>query len=224
VSVSTPTAPRTSTRPEQRRSHRRQAWGTPAALLLLSVIPVVAGALRLVEVAGGPHLLPANPRLGASPIPLVVHVLASAAYACAGAFQFPRRLRRRHPTWHRRAGRVLAVAAMLVAASALWMTLFSTGAPGGHLLRAVRILVAVTMGAAVVLGVTAVRRRNLPAHRAWMIRAYALALGAGTQTVTQGVGQACFGPGDLSTAWSLTAGWLINAAVAEWVIHRGLTA
>jgi hypothetical protein len=100
------------------------------------------------------------------------------------------------------------------------MTLFSTGAPGGHLLRAVRILVAVTMGAAIVLGVTAARRRNLPAHRAWMIRAYALALGAGTQTVTQGVGQAFFGHGDLSTALSLTAGWLINAAVAEWVIHR----
>ena len=51
-------------------------------------------------------------------------------------------------------------------------------------------------------------------------RAYALALGAGTQTLTQGIGEALFGTTDLSTAVSVGSGWVINAAVAEWVIRR----
>ena len=72
-------------------------WRTPAALILISVIPLVAGALRLLEVAGGPQLIPANPRIDAAPAPLVVHVLAAAVYALLGALQFSARLRRRRP-------------------------------------------------------------------------------------------------------------------------------
>lgn len=76
------------------------------------------------------------------------------------------------------------------------------------------------MAASVVLGFTAIRRRDIASHRAWMMRAYALAVGAGTQAFTQGVGEAIFGTSDLSTALSISAGWVINAAVAEWVIRR----
>jgi hypothetical protein len=53
-----------------------------------------------------------------------------------------------------------------------------------------------------------------------MTRAYALALGAGTQVITQGVGQAAFGVSELTTDLGLGAGWVINLAVAEYVIHR----
>jgi uncharacterized membrane protein len=197
------------------------SWRVPAALLSITVIPLVAGSLRLVEVFGGPQLLPTNPRIDASPIPLVLHVLSAAVYAVLGAFQFPARIRRRHRAWHRRAGRVLAVAGLVVAGSGLWMTLFYPGAPGGHVLWSVRLVVSSAMAASLVLGFTAIRGRNISAHRAWMIRAYALGLGAGTQTVTQGVGQGLFGTSDLSTGLSVSAGWVVNALVAEWVIRRG---
>jgi hypothetical protein len=53
-----------------------------------------------------------------------------------------------------------------------------------------------------------------------MIRAYALAVGAGTQAFTEGIGEALFGTTDLSKAVSLGSGWLINAVIAEWVIRR----
>ena len=53
-----------------------------------------------------------------------------------------------------------------------------------------------------------------------MIRAYALAAGAGTQLFTRGIGDPAFGTGDLSKALSMTSGWIINLAVAEWVIRR----
>jgi uncharacterized membrane protein len=196
------------------------SWRVPAALLVLSAIPVVAGSLRLLEIAGGPQLLPANPRIDAVPAPVVVHIVAAAVFAILGVFQFSARLRRRRPSWHRRSGRVLVGAGLAVAGSGLWMTLFYTGAPGGQLLWAVRILVGSAMAAFIVLGFTAIRRRDLAAHRAWMIRAYALAVGAGTQAFTQGVGEALFGTGELSTALSVSAGWVINVAVAEWVIRR----
>jgi uncharacterized membrane protein len=196
------------------------SWRVPAALLVLSAIPVVAGTLRLLEIAGGPQLLPANPRIDAVPAPVVVHIVAAAVFAILGVFQFSARLRRRRPSWHRRSGRVLVGTGLAVAGSGLWMTLFYTGAPGGQLLWAVRLLVGSAMAAFIVLGFTAIRRRDIAAHRAWMIRAYALAVGAGTQAFTQGVGEALFGTGELSTALSMSAGWVINVAVAEWVIRR----
>ena len=195
-------------------------WRTPAGLLALVAFPLVAGTLRLVEVAGGPAVLPANPRTTGAPVALVVHVLGAAAFAVGGALQLTGPFRRAHPTWHRRAGRVLVPAGLAVAGSGLWLTLFSTGAPGGLLLWLVRLVVGTAMTAFIVLGVTAIRRRDVRAHRAWMIRAYALAVAAGTQVLTQGVGEGVFGTSDLSTALSVSAGWAVNAAVAEWVVRR----
>jgi uncharacterized membrane protein len=192
----------------------------PLALIVLSLIPVISGSLRLVEIAGGPQLMPTNPRIDASPAPLVVHVLGAAVYALLGAFQFSARLRRRHLNWHRRSGRVLVGAGMAVALSGLWMTLFYPGAPGGDLLWTVRLVVSSAMAASIVLGFAAIRRRDIPAHRAWMIRAYALGLGAGTQIFTEGIGEVLLGTTDLSKAVSMASAWVINAAVAEWVIRR----
>jgi hypothetical protein len=53
-----------------------------------------------------------------------------------------------------------------------------------------------------------------------MIRAYAIALAAGTQAFTQGIGGALLGGGELYGDLAQGAGWVINLAVAEWVIRR----
>lgn len=209
-------------RPAPRRpgSPGRGSWLVPAALVLLGLVPVASGVLRVVEVLGGPALLPANPRVDAVPAPVVVHVVASVVCALLGAWQFSAGFRRRHRAWHRRAGRVLVGAGLLVAGSGVVMTLLHPDAPGGAALWAVRLVVGATMAAALVLGVAAVRRHDLAGHRAWMVRAYALGLGAGTQILTEGIGEALMGAGARSKALSLTAGWLLNAAIAEWVIRR----
>ncbi|HEY5879255.1 MAG TPA: DUF2306 domain-containing protein [Nakamurella sp.] len=191
-----------------------------SALMALMIIPLTAGAVRILEVAGGPHLLPENPRITASPAPLVVHVVAAVVFALVGALQFPARLRRRHRGWHRRAGRVLVAAGLLVAGSGLWMTLFYSDAPGGTPLWTVRLVVGSATAVSLVLGFTAIRRRDVAAHRAWMIRAYALAVGAGTQTITEGIGEALLGVNDVSKFVGGTAGWVVNIAIAEWIIRR----
>jgi hypothetical protein len=105
-------------------STRERSWPVPAALAALSAIPLTAGTLRLTQLAGGPAVIPADHRFASFPLPLVVHIVGATAYALAGILQFVPRFRARHLAWHRRAGRVLAVAGLLVAISALWMTLF----------------------------------------------------------------------------------------------------
>jgi hypothetical protein len=83
-----------------------------------------------------------------------------------------------------------------------------------------RLAVSSAMVASIVLGFTAIRRRDVAAHRAWMIRAYALGLGAGTQVFTEGVGGATLGTGEVRMDLAKGAGWAINLAVAEWAIRR----
>jgi hypothetical protein len=125
------------TRPApQRRPGARAKSTVPVALVVLSLIPVIFGSRRLPEVAGGPQLRPDNPGIDVSPAPLVVHVLAAAAFL--GAFQVCARLRSHRPGWHRRSGRILVGAGLAVDGSGCWMTLFYPDAPGGHLLWGIR--------------------------------------------------------------------------------------
>jgi len=203
------------------RGRARAGWWVPPALVALAFIPVMGGVGRLIEVLGGPEVLPTDARFAASPIPLVVHIVSAVVYAVLGAFQFSARLRRRHPGWHRGAGRLLVVLGLAVAFSGLWMTLAYPQKEGtGDILWVTRLLVSSGMGAAVVLGLVAIRRRDIPSHRAWMTRAYALALGAGTQAFTVGFGEALFGTEVVNHDLMMASAWAINLAVAEWIIRR----
>jgi len=202
------------------RANRSPGW-VPFALVALVVVPAVTGSARLVEVFGGPHVMPANPRISASPLPVVVHIAGAIAYAVIGAFQFSPALRRRWPKWHRVMGRVLVLLGLAVAVSALWMTLFYARQPGtGTLAYWLRLAFGSGMAASLVLGVVAIRGRDVAGHRAWMARAYALALGAGTQVFTLGVGRAILGTTTLTTDLMLGAGWAINLAVVEYALRR----
>ena len=193
------------------------SW-VPGALVALSLVPILAGSARLVELSGGPELLPA--RSDPSSVPLIVHIVSVIVYAVLGAFQFSVRLRRRRNGWHRTAGRVLLVVGLAVALSAIWMTLFYPRTEGGDLLYVFRLLAASGMAASIVLGLRAILRRDIVRHRAWMTRAYAIALGAGTQVFTLGIGKAIVGTSDLSIALLQGAAWVINLAVAERFIRR----
>src|SRR5690242_13945460 len=102
----------------------RRSWPVPATLIALVVIPVIAGILRLVQLSGGAATLPPNPRFDASPLPVVVHIVSAVVFALVGAFQFVPRLRRGGHGWHRRAGRVVVIAGLGVALSALWLNQF----------------------------------------------------------------------------------------------------
>jgi hypothetical protein len=78
------------------------------------------------------------------------------------------------------------------------------------------------MAASIVLGIVAIRRRDVGGHRAWIMRAYAIGMGAGTQVVVHLPWFLIAGvPGELARALLMGAGCAINLAVAGWIIRRG---
>ena len=60
---------------------RRTGWALPVALVALCLVPVTSGALRLVQLAGGPAVMPADDRFLGWPVALVTHIVGSAAFA-----------------------------------------------------------------------------------------------------------------------------------------------
>ncbi|MEV2270508.1 DUF2306 domain-containing protein [Nonomuraea africana] len=193
----------------------------PAALIALSVVPLVMGAVRLTELAGGADVTPENARFFDAPLPVVLHILSVGVYSILGAFQFASRFRGRRPAWHRVAGRVLVPSGIVAALSGLWMTLFYARPAGdGDLLAGFRLVFGSAMVLAICLGLAAIRRRDFARHRAWMARGYAIGLGAGTQALVHLPWMAIFGaPDELSRALLMGSGWAINLVVAEWIIR-----
>jgi uncharacterized membrane protein len=205
-----------------RRAGSAADWLIPLGLIALAFIPVVAGAVRLTTLVGGAAITPDNARFFGSPVPVLLHIVSVTIYSIIGAFQFSPGLRRRAPNWHRAAGRVLVVAGLVAALSGLWMATFYAIVPADNLLlHTFRLVFGLAMAASIALGFVAIRQRRIGAHQAWMRRAYAIGMGAGTQALIQIpyvmiIGQ----PESLPHALLMGGAWVINLTVAEWLIRR----
>jgi uncharacterized membrane protein YozB (DUF420 family) len=209
------------------------SWRLPTSLLLLSLVPVAAGAVRLVGLAGmaglsnggGSGVAPENARFVAMPVPLVLHIVSATLFCLLGAFQFDAAFRRRSPGLHRVAGRVAAPCGILAALTGLWMTA-AYAIPAelqGPLLYGVRMLVGVSMALAITVSVRAVVLRRIAQHRAWMVRAYALGQGAGTQVLIMlPVSLVAGAPTFLFRDVLMASAWGLNLLFAEWIIRRHL--
>lgn len=191
------------------------------ALLFLGLVPAAAGIYRLFELGTDATITGDNARFHTAPLPVVLHIVSSLVYSLVGAFQFSAGFRRHNLPWHRRAGRIIALAGIVSALSGLWMTLhYPAAANDGPTLFYVRLVVAPAMFFFLVMGVYAIMQRKIQVHGAWMLRAYALGLGAGTQVFTHvGYMLLVATPNGLSRDAMMALGWLINAAVAEWLIR-----
>lgn len=193
---------------------------TIVGLLFFSALPLTFGVLRLLQLAG---LIDLMPPIAVSAIPIVAHIVGAAAYTLLGAIQFAPGLRSRWPTWHRVAGRVALIGAAVVIVSSLWLsTAYMTTSLGGLVLAGFRVTIAAAMAVSIVSGLAAARRRQITLHKAWMIRAYALGLGAATQMFVLMAAEIFTGapPTELNRALLMGLAWGINLGVAEWTIRR----
>ena len=197
-------------------------WKIPALLLALSMVPVLGGIARFTSMSGDSPVTPDNARFVAAPVPIIIHVLSATVYSLLGAFQFSKGFRVRWPGFHRRAGRVLAVCGLFAGTSGMWMAAFYPipAALQGPILRGVRLVVGAAMVASLIIAWSSILRRDVPRHEAFMIRAYAIAQGAGTQVLILGpwmllTGQGVGLPRDLLMALS----WAVNLGVAELIIR-----
>lgn len=147
-----------------------------ALIVVYSFVPAVGGLLRVLELVGGPAIIPENPRALSTPFPITLHILTSFLFCIAGALQFLPSIRRHHPATHRVIGRTVVLAGCLAAASGLWMThiyVFPAELQG-NLLYWVRMVLGSLMIGFIVWAVAAIRSRNVFRHSALMLRAYAI--------------------------------------------------
>ncbi|MEJ8280651.1 DUF2306 domain-containing protein [Pseudonocardia spirodelae] len=208
---------------ETASTHRTREWRIPAVLLALTFVPAANGVLRLADLAGPASVESA--RFHASPIPIAAHAIGGIVFCGLGAFQFMPSLRLRHPRYHRIAGRIVLTAGLAMALSALWMTqVYDIVPEQSPQVYAVRMLVGAATTVGLVLALAAILRRDVPAHRSWMLRSYALGLGAATQSLIGLPVAAVVGLDQLLApavhVTVLSAGWGINALVAEWIVRR----
>ncbi len=197
-------------------------WLIPATLIFLSLVPVAGGSVRLLELSSHAEITADNARFFASPLPVILHIISVSLYSLLGAFQFYPKFRRQQPKWHRLSGRLLIPCGFMVALSGLWMTLFYPWPTyDGAVLYGMRLFVGLFMLWSLVQGVMAIRKRDFTQHGSWMIRAYAIGLGAGTQVFTH-LPLILFPSlrGELTRTLCMAAGWIINLVIAEWLIHR----
>ncbi len=197
-------------------------WLIPAGLILLNLIPIVSGSLRVTQLSGGPELIPQADRFSDFPYPVIVHVVSATLYSIVGAFQFLPALRRGRRSWHTLAGRVLIPAGLLVALSGMWMGAFSDLPAGdGPLLFIIREVFGTFMLVSLVLGIRAIAQRRFSDHGAWMTRAYAIGVGAGTQAIFLIPTSMILGSShEFGRAITMAAAWIANLAVAEFALRR----
>jgi hypothetical protein len=104
----------------------------------------------------------------------------------------------------------------------MWMAVFYTRPLIDTI---VRLGFGALMVTSILLGLRAVLRKDFRTHRRWMIRGYAVGIGAGTQVFTALVWIVATGgaaPDANTSVALLAAGWVINLAVAEVAIRRSV--
>lgn len=209
----------TTARPSAPTRARRD-WWIPASLLLLAAVPSASGVARLVDLSGG--RTEENARFLDLPLPILVHILGATTYLVLGAFQLMPSLRRTRPRWHRWSGRVLVPAGVAGGLSGMWMAVWSDlPSYDNEALMWLRLLFGSVMVGGLVLGLLAIRRRDVRTHQRWMARAYAVAQGAGTQALVLGPVVVVAGqPSGNLKAVGMGAAWVINLVVAEWLVRR----
>ncbi len=195
--------------------------GLAITLLLLTAISVLIAGVRVFQIPLG--ALPDDAaKFRAVPVPHFVHALAGFLFGALGPLQFAGVLKRRFGRLHRIMGRVIVIAGLFLALSSLRL-LWQFPDTSTWLLATARLVTGLGLAAALILAMRAILRRDVASHRAWMIRAYAIGMGAATIALIQFpifiiTGAPVEG---IAADMLFVVSWIINIGIGEWVIRRG---
>ena len=190
-----------------------------ATLLFITAIPILVALVRLVQIPTGTLPLESL-RFAEVPVRHFAHAAAGAIFALAGPLQFAGVLRRRFGRLHRWTGRAFGIAGLFLGLSGLGLLAeFPTIATLP--LQLTRALAGLALITALALGIRAAIQRRIPAHRAWMIRAYVIGIGSTTISLVV-LPLLAFGITLEGAPFDLTfvATWITTVAVGEFVIRR----
>ncbi|EOQ98486.1 membrane protein, PF10067 family [Leptospira wolbachii serovar Codice str. CDC] len=193
------------------------------SLLFLSLVPSIAGVIRFLQIMKGDVYTVENQRFFNDPIPVIIHIIAVVFFSILGAFQFAPGFRKKHIVWHRMSGRFLVCLGLTSALSGLWLTLVYPRVPtDGDWLFGIRLVVGIWMTLCIIAGFFFVLKKKISLHSHWMIRGYAIGMGAGTQVFTHLPWFILVGgdPSGIPRDLMMGAGWFINFLFAEWIIRK----
>lgn len=206
-------------------AHWTKTWRLPALLLCLGIIPLLSVGYHFFTMTQGIvfDIAPADPAEQTyidNPVPILLHLVPVILFTLLGPFQLTPRARAKWPLLHRVSGRIFVVAGVMAGLSGLYMN--EVFPPiGGPAKYWGTLLFGVLMTFSILRGLWAVLNRDIPRHRAWMIRAYAIGIGATTQRlIIIPMFLAFGGLNDLTIGVAMWGGWVINLVVAEWIIGR----
>ena len=189
-------------------------------LWLLGAISIAFGAVQLSIMATGEGAQVGNGAYLSMPLPIWAHIIFGTLFNVLVPLQFAPTLRSRFRAWHRWQGRALALCTIVISLSALWMNHFYPSYGGVAKYSGIMVHGVILVGACA-LGIWAIKQRNINRHRAWMMRATAVALSPSTQRMV--ILPLYFATGemtDLMIGGAIWCGMLVNLAVVEWILWR----
>lgn len=186
---------------------RRSWWIT--LIVLSSGVAAYAAAVLFLPHFGPPFVTELRSRIA---LPLSMHLAGGSLALATGAWQLNTHLRSRHPSIHRWIGRVYVVAVLV---GGLGAAILAPGSQEGTVTHWGFGLLAVAWLGTTVLAYGAIRRRDLAAHRRWMLRSYALTFAAVTLRIYLPLSQVLglpFGPSYQVISWLC---WVPNLLLVE---------
>ncbi len=206
-----------------RRSRLGRGWywaGWIGVGLTILTLLVFAG-IRTVETYGGepaPNLF--VERYIDHPWTTAIHMISGIGFVLLAPLQFVAAIRNRYRTFHRSLGRVLLIFAFVAGVYGL-VSVVTFPAYGGVTTEAAGWFFGPLFLFAIVRAFQQIRRKNVAAHREWMIRAFALGLGVGMQRIAIGFWQV-FSDYTIEEIFgvSLWIGFAINLCIAEYWINK----
>lgn len=192
---------------------RPSKWWYVIAVL---AVGVSAYALSVVVTRAYPEPLDASFR--ARPWGIYPHAFFALIALAVGPWQFRgQSLRRRH-RWHRQLGKAYVVAAFVTAITGFYMAFYAHGGVSNKLGFAG---LAVALFGTTAIALDKVRQRDFVAHRAWMLRSYALMFAAVTLRLWLPILLVAY-QGDFEGAyqWQGWLAWIPNLIWAEWYLAR----
>ena len=190
-----------------------------ALLIGVSLLPFAATTNRLLWLSGASATPdPAMERFGGDWTMLVIHIVLGSSFLILAAPQFSPEIRSRHRRWHRAAGRIAMALGFVTGLSGVWLVLaYPPSELATPVMDASRVIFGAALAVFIILAFAAIRRRDIQSHRAWMIRAFALAVAGSTQALLIGLWLAFSGELTPNSATALiTLGFVSNIAFAEW--------
>lgn len=204
---------------------KQTTWRLPVLLILLGILPIAASVYRVVVLATTEATTVVNPdelRFFEMPGSILAHVVLGTLFLILGAFQMSPGLRRRALRLHRRIGWAAVISALTFSLSGVWMVFAYPPHSAASLMVDVgRVIFGFAVAVFIMLGIAAAIQRKIAAHRAWMIRAYALAASAGIQSYLIAIVTVVMGGFDPKVADAMIVlGWFIGIIAAELIINQ----